>query len=525
MNIISVGTIICFNCFLYIYKFVLYKQLSDYIGTINLVDYSTYWFITNIFMQLFVIRVLYGYLCNKIELDGLKTNNMVVRELINGMMSYNIDYYKSNNNLKINSLWSLINSKELLITKLLIELPKIVAFILYFSYLIYMYSYVAFLLIIPLSGLSMFVLNNLTRRHYLEYNTINNVEHIVKNKMFEVYNNMEKVKLYNCESLENNKLVSLFNNYTVSKMNEKKNIFYMGLVTDLISESFIYIIYFIGVSLIFNKEINPIDILYLAVHTNNFYYNLVQFRELCITNTKTNNLITKSLNSLNYDKFDSVDMGDLHISRDSDKISFVDVSFGYNNDLVFENINFDLYKDKINLLLGPNGSGKSTIIKLLLKFYSKYGGLINYFGSNLSDIPTSYIRKNITFISNDYSMFDDTVIGNIMYGVNCDFNKVLEVSELLDASDWVLMNKDKQVGFRGNNLTLGEKKKIQLINAICRDTPVLIFDEPSNSLDSHALQWFINFVKRLRDDYGKTIIIASHDMRLVGLEDNKVSLI
>ena len=70
-----------------------------------------------------------------------------------------------------------------------------------------------------------------------------------------------------------------------------------------------------------------------------------------------------------------------------------------------------------------------------------------------------------------------------------------------------------------------EKKKVQLINALCRDdAEVLIFDEPTNTLDSMGISWFNDFVKLLRDKYKKTIIIITHDLRLKDISDNLVEI-
>lgn len=520
------GAVVSFNCILYMYKFLLYKQLSDYFGLLTVDDniYNVYGNVVYVFFQLVCIRILYGYLCNRIEQMNLTSLNGEINKLVNRILSYNIDYYKTNSNTRVSNLWKFIDSNDTLMTKLCIELPKIVTFILYFSYLIYMYSYVAFFIIIPMNLLCLRLLLPLFKKHYLEYNNMNSLESVTKNKLLEVYCNMEKIKLYNQGVYEKSKIIKLFNDYFGSKICDKKYVFYISLATDLISEFFIFVIYMVGVSMIFNNMIKPIDILYLAVHTGNFYYNLVQLRDLYINHKKTLQTINTSRNNLLYDKYDDIEANtDIHINRDKTKLVFNNVCFGYDDRLVLDNLSFELLANNINLVLGQNGSGKSTIIKLLLKIYDVKSGSIDFFGSELQTIPTSYIRDKITLISHEYNLFDDTVWENITYGLN-SIDNIDNVCDMLEASDWLANNKDRQIGFRGNNLTLGEKKKIQLINAICRDTPIIVFDEPSNSLDSHALQWFMSFVKKLRDEYNKTIIIMSHDMRLIGLEDHKVSI-
>ncbi len=117
-------------------------------------------------------------------------------------------------------------------------------------------------------------------------------------------------------------------------------------------------------------------------------------------------------------------------------------------------------------------------------------------------------------------------MNNVCYGYSDDYDKrVFNYSDLLDLGEWIITNSNKKCGFMGKNLSGGEKKKVQLLNAICGQSKVIIFDEPSNALDKVALEWFKTFVKQLRDKYGKTIIIITHDARLMELSDHTVDML
>jgi len=80
------------------------------------------------------------------------------------------------------------------------------------------------------------------------------------------------------------------------------------------------------------------------------------------------------------------------------------------------------------------------------------------------------------------------------------------------------------IGFMGNKLSGGEKKRVQLLNLTSKMTDVIIFDEPSNALDNSAINWFIKFVNMLKEKYGKTVIIITHDIRLKPLADNIIEM-
>lgn len=194
-----------------------------------------------------------------------------------------------------------------------------------------------------------------------------------------------------------------------------------------------------------------------------------------------------------------------------------------------KNISFKLVHNQINLLLGPNGSGKSTIIKLLLRLYeleeSDNKNIIYYSGKNIKSMSLEELRNSITFVAQEPAIFNDTVWNNLTYGIeHISETQILNNCALLDSKEWIVEQKNKIAGFRGKELSGGEKKKIQLINSISRNTDVIIFDEPTNALDSNALKWFIGFVKKIKEDYKKTVIIITHDTRLTDVVDNVVTL-
>lgn len=211
-------------------------------------------------------------------------------------------------------------------------------------------------------------------------------------------------------------------------------------------------------------------------------------------------------------------------------IIYDNVTFSYDGTInVIRNLSFEFKDNKINLLLGPNGSGKSTLIKLLLRLYeleNKENENNIYFRNvNVKDLSLKELRKKITFVSHEPHIFNESVLYNIKYGnENVADNMIIELCDILYSREWLLQNKNNLAGFRGRNLSGGERKKIQLINAICRNSDVIIFDEPTNTLDSNALQWFNEFVINLRDNHHKTIVIITHDIRLKAVSDHTVDL-
>jgi ABC-type bacteriocin/lantibiotic exporter with double-glycine peptidase domain len=282
------------------------------------------------------------------------------------------------------------------------------------------------------------------------------------------------------------------------------------------------------------QVLNPIDLLYLAINTSNFCSKILQLKDIYNYYRKINpklKIVYEMLNNKG-ENFENTKNIKNALTQSNTNIIFKDITFSYDGIVnVLNKINFVFQGHKINLLLGPNGSGKSTLIKLLLRIYELNDdenqdiNKIYFNGIDVKNINLIELRQKIVFVSQEPNIFNESVLYNIKYG-NEDIAdvKIIELCDIIYSRDWLINNKNKLAGFRGRNLSGGEKKKIQLINAICKDTEVMIFDEPTNTLDSKALEWFMEFLKILRDKYNKTIVIITHDLRLVNVSDNVIDL-
>jgi ABC-type multidrug transport system fused ATPase/permease subunit len=269
-------------------------------------------------------------------------------------------------------------------------------------------------------------------------------------------------------------------------------------------------------------HITAAELMYLGAQTHIFYFKLKELRDIYNHYIRKQTRINTIYQILISDQLENINENRENDNKVNDfDISFTNVTFGYKADrIILNNLNLYFESNKVNLLMGPNGSGKTTIIKLLLRLYDLEGiqgednsNIIEINGYNIKKLSKKYIRENISFVSQEPHIFNDTVVDNIYYGNNSN-NNILNYNDLLNLEDWIFENKDKKCGFMGKNLSGGEKKKIQLLNAICGQSKVIIFDEPSNALDKVAIGWFVEFIKKLKNELGKTIIIITHDARL-----------
>lgn len=512
-------------------RLAIYRKLTDFVWTINTLLNSESIAIT-FFIELFIINLLQElvkYLLEKIIAIGVDDLfNKITKCIIYNTM----EFYKKDIHTKINQIWAYLNNVEILMSKFLIDLPKILTFIGYYIYIIYTINPYAILFVVPLNLLVTFALQPLSKKQYKLQRKRTLLDMDIKNKLLEATTNIEFVKLNSREQHEIDKISKSFNFYTKNKIHDKWMNFCIDFLSSVYNDFLLLVIYSVGLIYIIDKSLKPIDLLYLAANTCSFYYQLIQLKDIFNYYMRINpklKIISNILNS-EEEKVGERRSVDYVIPNINDKnIVFRGVTFSYDNmNNVINNLSFEFMCNKINLLLGPNGSGKSTLIKLLLRLYELDDKKLNkiYFkGIDIKSMSLNELRRRIAFVSYEPHIFNETILYNIKYGnENVSDDKIMELCDIIYSRDWLLRNQHKETGFRGKNLSGGEKKKVQLINAICKNAEVIIFDEPTNTLDSASLIWFNEFIKLLVNKYNKTVIIITHDLRLKEVCDNIVDL-
>mgnify|MGYP001192772401 FL=1 len=215
------------------------------------------------------------------------------------------------------------------------------------------------------------------------------------------------------------------------------------------------------------------------------------------------------------------------------------------NNIKFENINFS-YTDSKNKIIsnktinispkentivgitGPSGSGKSTIMKLLIKMYPLQDGEIYIDGVNVKDIDSFYLRKEVTYISQNSKLFDQKVIENMMYGCmdmeKCStyLNKIMSYPKIAGLYKDMNIN-TKRAGQLGENLSGGQRQVVNMISGFINPSKILILDEPTNALDPELKKEVIELIKDFKQ-YKKNIFIVSHDKDVFQIFDDEIKL-
>ena len=212
----------------------------------------------------------------------------------------------------------------------------------------------------------------------------------------------------------------------------------------------------------------------------------------------------------------------------SGKIEFKNVNFKYENseESVLRSINLEIIGGKMNALVGHSGAGKSTILNLIPKFFNCSDGNILIDGQSIYDLSTFSLREKISMVTQDTTLFDDTIRNNIAYGKpDATDEEIVEAAKNSFASDFIekLPRKyDTQIGEDGVRLSGGEKQRISIARAILKETPIILLDEATSSLDAETenkIQKGLSYLTK-----NKTTLVIAHRLSTI-LSSEKIFVI
>lgn len=195
------------------------------------------------------------------------------------------------------------------------------------------------------------------------------------------------------------------------------------------------------------------------------------------------------------------------------------VSFSYFNSNVnlFENLNLKIYQGDYVAIVGLSGAGKSTLCKLIPRFYEVSDGEILIDGVNVKNIKLKNLRENIGFVHQDTFLFSGTIMDNIRYGKQtASDNEIIAAAKNAYAHDFIEKLPEKyntQVGQRGLMLSGGQRQRIAISRIFLKNPPILIFDEPTSSLDNDSEQYVQEAIKNLAEN--RTTIVVAHKLSTI----------
>ena len=197
---------------------------------------------------------------------------------------------------------------------------------------------------------------------------------------------------------------------------------------------------------------------------------------------------------------------------DFEHASMKEVSFSYEDELVLDNVSFDIRKKSIIGIRGKSGSGKSTALKLLMRFWDTNKGSVEISDTSIKDINTSCLRNMEGYMTQETCMFHDTIAANIRIGkLDATMEEVIEAAKKASIHDFIetLPNGyETKVSELGDSLSGGEKQRVGIARAFLHDAPFLLLDEPTSNLDSLNEGIILKSLCEQCED--KIVILVSH---------------
>ena len=346
--------------------------------------------------------------------------------------------------------------------------------------------------------------------------------------LIEIFKNHKLIKIFQKENYEKKRANDLI--HTLKEASRKINIVFVRAspIMESLTGIMIALIIFISAKLVINDELE----------VSNFFSFLAAMmlayqpvRSLATLNIAVQQGLSGArriipiIDDENEIK-DSEGAKDLIINNG--QIEFEKVEFNYllNERQILNTINLSIPGRKMTALVGQSGAGKSTILNLIPRFYNVMGGDIKIDNQSIYSSTIFSLRKNISLVSQDTTLFDDTVRNNIAYAnLDATQEQIEEAAKFSFADEFIekLPNKyDTLIGENGVRLSGGEKQRLSIARAILKKSSIILLDEATSSLDAETenkIQKAISFLTQ-----GKTTIVIAHRLSTI-LNSDKIYVI
>ena len=211
-------------------------------------------------------------------------------------------------------------------------------------------------------------------------------------------------------------------------------------------------------------------------------------------------------------------LGELKLNEGS--INFSNVNFNYESNLdnrVLKDININIAGNKMTALVGHSGSGKSTLLSLIPRIYDPISGKVEVDGQNIKEVKLSSLRKEISIVDQNTTLFDDTVLNNIKYAKpDASNDEIYKAADMAMCTDFInkLENKfESKIGENGIKLSGGEKQRLSIARAFLKNSKIILLDEATSSLDSETEEKIQKALEKLISN--KTTIVIAHRLSTI----------
>ena len=459
--------------------------------------------------------------------------NGVVRDLRNKLMNkllhLPLSFYSKENKGDIISRmttdvleieWSIMQTLELIFREPISILISLVSMIFISPYLtLYIF------LLIPVAALGIVLISKSLRRSAEKSKTI-------LAQLFalieESLGGIKVIKAYGIEKFIGQKFQSTNQNLFIQNVKVYRKNDLASPATEVVVLGILMFILYLGSKLVFHNELSASAFIgYFGIASQiippikqiSQAYNTIQ--KGLVSEERINRILNEPITITN-------DANAEEYTTFNEKIEFKNVHFSYlkgDKGFLLKDINLTIPKGKVIALVGKSGSGKTTLTDMLLRFYEPDKGEILIDGKNIQKIQIASLRQLISLVSQDSFLMNDTIKNNITFGKDYPDEAIIAAAKMANAHEFISQLPDQYntyVGDRGANLSGGQRQRISIARAILRNSPILILDEATSSLDTENEKIIQDTIQKIK--HNRTIIIIAHRLSTIMNTDTIVVL-
>ena len=400
----------------------------------------------------------------------------------------------------------------------------ILGFLIYMVYLSPKLS-LFLLILLPLTALIIGRISKRLKKQSGEYSVIagENLSHVE-----ETLGGIKVIKAFTAEGRMMNKFIQTNNQLFVilNKMTKRRDL--ASPLTEVLGVLVLCIILYVGGRLVFSpgKELASGDLMPFIV---SFAMMINPAKNLSTTFSNIQRgmgaierleeilnapvLVEDKPNAIQFKQFDNA-------------IEFKNVNFSYQDKAVLKAINLTIEKGKMVALVGSSGAGKSTLADLIPRFHDVSTGGIFIDGKNIKDYTLESLRKQMSIVTQEPVLFNDTIANNIALGnINASIEDITQAAKIANAHSFIVNKEDgynTNIGDRGMKLSGGERQRITIARALLQNPPILILDEATSSLDTESERLVQDAIIHLMQD--RTSLVIAHRLSTIRNADEIIVL-
>ncbi len=345
--------------------------------------------------------------------------------------------------------------------------------------------------------------------------------------LVELFKNHKLIKIFQKEKYENIRADNFLNQ--LKNKNKKIQIVFVRIspVMETLTGIMIAILIFYSGKLISNGELNINNFFSFLAAMMLAYQPVRALSTLNMVISQGLSAATRILPIIDEKNKIKDNLNAVSLDKGNGHISFQNVSFSYEkNENVLKQISLEFKGGVMTSLVGHSGSGKSTILNLIPRFYDADSGDIKINNQSIYNTKLHSLRENISLVSQETTLFDDTILNNIKYARDeASDEEIYKVAKLSHCEEFINKLPDKYetiIGENGIRLSGGEKQRLSIARAMIKESSIILLDEATSSLDSETESKIQEALKILTKN--KTTIVIAHRLSTI-LNSNSIYVI